>query len=122
MRGMAMVAVLVVLTSLFVFQGEIKPPANTVQSGIPPIPASIAREAFPYRSYYGSNMLGWDPAKVEIIARRYTLFGTIQAARFKTPGHAPEFFTQVPSFREIFYEPYGKYILYTQEADANFQS
>ncbi len=122
MRGIAMASILIVLASLFIFQSEIKAPANTVESGIPPVPTSIGRESFPYRGFYGSNMVGWDPVKLEVIARRYTLAGTIQVARFKSPGHAPDFFTQLPAFREMYYEPHGKYILYTQAADANFQS
>jgi len=111
------------LASAVFAQAEIKPPDSVIHEGIPNVPASLAREADPYRSFYGSSLCGWNPAKAEAIVIRYTSEASLQAARVGGPGQAPEFFTNLPQgFRESYVDPLGKYILYVKPVDANFQS
>jgi len=111
------------LASTVLAQAEIKPPESVVHEGIPPIPASISREVYPYRAFYGSSLLGWDPSKLCPIITRYTSAGSLQAARVESPGEAPSFFTSLPQgFRELYSDPRGSCILYTKAADKNFQS
>jgi dipeptidyl aminopeptidase/acylaminoacyl peptidase len=111
------------LASTALAQGEIKPPTSVVHEGIPFIPASLAREADPYRTFYGSSLCGWNPAKDEAIVIGYNREASMQAARVAGPGQTPEFFTNLPrGFRESYVDPQGKYILYLKPVDDNFQS
>src|SRR5215468_3839589 len=112
----------VAIASTVLAQGEFKAPASVVQEGIPPIPSALAKEVFPYRSFYGSSLVGWNPAKAQPVISRYMPQGSLQAARVSSPGAAPSFFTALPpGFRDLYYDPQGRYILYTKAADRNFQ-
>src|SRR5215467_13221205 len=99
------------LASTVLAQAEIKPPDTVVHEGIPPIPASIAGESHPYRTFYGSSLLGWNPTKPVPIVTRYTLAGSLQAASVEAPDATPFFFTTLPAgFRDLYYERGGRYI------------
>jgi dipeptidyl aminopeptidase/acylaminoacyl peptidase len=110
------------IASTVLAQTELKPPAGVSQDGIPPVPASIARESYPYRSFYRSSILGWDPTKLQPIIAGYTTQGSFRAAIVRDPGKTPESIGNLPpSYLQADCDPNGKYIIYVKAIDANFQ-
>src|SRR5262245_38798064 len=107
---------LVILLSLFVSMDqaqvnnhdEVDPEHNLVIDGIPKIPAALNAKVTPYRTFYPSSLLGWDPIKHEVIISRFQ-FNATQAARVTQPGNVPKFFTSFPTnLRFIYWHPKGK--------------
>ena len=97
----------------------IKPNDNLVIVGIPPIPASLAREVQPYMSIYGLPLAGWDPVKREVLLKG--LSSVTWISNIETPGSSPKITTyiQESGIYDIYYQPQGKYIAYTKDSDGN---
>src|SRR5881409_2804248 len=82
---------------------EITPPASVVHEGIPPLPASLGREASPYRRSPGSSLVGWDPEKPQVIIGGYCMNSKC-ASRVDSPGRPSEFLVKLPDwYRDISY-------------------
>ncbi|MBL0142546.1 MAG: S9 family peptidase [Betaproteobacteria bacterium] len=96
-------------------QGEVlTPPSSLVLDGLPPIPAAIAAKTAPYSEFKPSGMLGWHPARREILVTQ-RLGNTTQIHRVTEPGIAPEALTDFPeAVSGGRYEPRaGAWLLYT---------
>ena len=102
----------------------ISPGKNIDVIGVPPIPASLAREVQPYTSIYGLPLAGWDPAKREIWLKG--LSNVTWVSRVRNPGATPEtssIYIQSPGIYDIYFQPQGKHLAYTRDAngDESFQ-
>jgi dipeptidyl aminopeptidase/acylaminoacyl peptidase len=101
--------------------GEIAPPAGVLHDGIPPIPASIGIESYPYRAAPGSALVGWDPDKPQMIVSSWVT-GVRGASRVDAPGQMPVLILKLPDWdRDMSLEPGGNYLIYVKPADENFQ-
>jgi dipeptidyl aminopeptidase/acylaminoacyl peptidase len=96
--------------------GEIRPSPNLIVQGIPPIPASLAREVRRYTEYRFASLADWHPVAREMLIM--TRFGnTVQVHQVKFPGGAR---SQLTFFEEpvgeALYEPRaGRYFLFTRD-------
>ena len=66
-------------------QGNQGPNKNIEAIGVPPIPASLAREVQPYNGIYGLPLAGWDPAKREIWLKGLSSVTWISRVRLPEP-------------------------------------
>ncbi len=95
---------------------EVAPSPNLVVQGIPPIPASLARDVRRYTEYRFASLADWHPVARELlITTRFA--NTVQVHRVKSPGGAR---TQLTFFDEpvgeAHYEPQaGWYFLFTRD-------
>jgi dipeptidyl aminopeptidase/acylaminoacyl peptidase len=100
---------------------EITPAAGVVHEGIPPVPASLAAETRIYRTVPGSSLMGWDPEKPQMVVSGWVA-DTRGASRVENPGQAPVFFLKLPDwYKEISYDPRGRFFIYSKPADDNFE-
>ncbi|GMV95643.1 MAG: peptidase [Phycisphaerae bacterium] len=96
--------------------GEVRPGANLVVEGIPPIPASLSGEVRRYTEFRAAALADWHPtAREMLIITRFA--STAQLHRLKFPGGAR---TQLTFFDEPVgqarYEPKeGRYALFTRD-------
>lgn len=97
----------------------IKPGDNLVVVGIPPIPASLAREVQPYMGIYGLPLAGWDSVKREVLLKGLSSVTWISS--IESPGASPKITTyiQESGIYDVYYQPQGKYIAYTRDSDGN---
>src|SRR5882724_2888047 len=65
-------------------QGFVEPGNNIEVLGVPPIPASLAREVKPYSGLYGLSLAQWDPTKREILLKG--LSSSTWISRVASPG------------------------------------
>lgn len=101
-------------------QGNQGPNKNIEALGVPPIPASLAREVQPYNSPYGLPVAGWNPVKHEIWLKG--LSSVTWISRVATPGATPEtssIYIQSSGIYDIYFQPQGKYLAYTRDANGN---
>jgi dipeptidyl aminopeptidase/acylaminoacyl peptidase len=111
------------LASTVLAQAEIKPPDSVAHEGIPSVPASLASEVRPYRNFYGSSLIGWDPKKPQPIVAGYTIQGSFRAAIVRDAGKAPEDLGSLPTgYVQADCDPGGKYIIYVKTTDTSFNS
>lgn len=73
----------------------VAPGADLVIDGIPPVPASLAREVLRYSGAYGLPLAGWNPAKREVWLKGLTSSATY-LSRVEAPGGQPQNFIYVP--------------------------
>src|SRR5918912_2035290 len=125
-RMLLLVVFLLLLSSSFAQTGEITPGDNLVVEGIPPIPASLAKDVSRYTKGRAAELLGWHPLKREI--RIATFFGqTPQVHQVKFPGAARTqltFFDDRPT-RGVSYQPTrGDYFIFSKDegGDQNYQN
>lgn len=88
--------------------------------GVPPIPASLASEVQPYNGIYGLPLAGWNPARREIWLKG--LSSVTWIARVASPGATPEtssIYIQSSGIYDIYFQPQGKYLAYTRDANGN---
>lgn len=101
-------------------QGELRPSANLVVQGVPPIPASLRGEVQRYTEFRAASLADWHPTAPEMLIS--TRFGsTAQIHRVKAPGGAR---TQLTFFDEpigqtIFEPRSGRYFLFTKDVGGN---
>lgn len=98
---------------------SIKPGDNLIAYGIPPVPASLAREVQPYMGIYGLPLAGWDPVKREVWLKG--LSSVTWISTITSPGAEPKIGTylQAGGIYDVYYQPQGKYISYTRDNDGN---
>jgi dipeptidyl aminopeptidase/acylaminoacyl peptidase len=100
--------------------GQFSPSKNIEAVGVPPIPASLVREIQPYNSPYGLPVAGWNPLKREIWLKG--LSSVTWISRVASPGAAPEtsaIYIQSSGIYDIYFQPQGKYLAYTRDANGN---
>lgn len=107
------------LTALAQTTESIKPGDNLIAYGIPPVPASLAREVQPYMGIYGLPLAGWDPVKREVWLKG--LSSVTWISTITIPGAEPKIGTylQAGGIYDVYYQPQGKYIAYTRDNDGN---
>jgi len=97
--------------------GTIEPNANLVVQGIPPIPASIARDVAKYTDFRGHSFVDWHPLKREmLVSHRPSGASTVQLFRVAAPMAEPEQLTDTTDpVRNASYEPRtGQYIVFAR--------
>lgn len=121
MSGLLMLVLLSTgpLTALAQVAEIIKPDDNLVAVGIPPIPATLAREVQPYVGIYGLPLAGWDPVKREILLKGLSSVTWISS--IEAPGSSPNITTyiQASGIYDVYYQPQGKHIAYTRDSEGN---
>jgi dipeptidyl aminopeptidase/acylaminoacyl peptidase len=102
-------------------QSQLIPRNSNIEAiGIPPIPASLAREVQPYSSIYGLPIAGWDPAKREVWLKG--LSSVTWISRVSSPGAKPAtslIYIQSSGIYDIYLQRQGKYLAYTKDANGN---
>jgi dipeptidyl aminopeptidase/acylaminoacyl peptidase len=101
-------------------QGSLISNSNIEAIGVPPIPASLAREVQPYNSIYGLPLAGWNPAKREIWLKG--LSSVTWIARVASPGSTPEtssIYIQSGGIYDVYFQPKNKYLAYTRDENGN---
>jgi hypothetical protein len=89
----------------------ISPGKNIDVLGVPPIPASLAREVQSYNSIYGLPVAGWNPVKREIWLKG--LSSVTWISRVASPGATPEtssIYIQSSGIYDVYFQPQGKYL------------
>ncbi len=108
------------VTGLLSAQTELKPAANLVAEGIPPVPATIAAEVRRYTEARSASFSSWHPERLEMIIS--TRFGnTAQLHKVAAPLGAR---TQLTFFEEpvtgASYDPVkGEFFLFTRDQGGN---
>ena len=106
-------------------QTQFIPPGKNIEVvGVPPIPASLAREVQPYTGIYGLPLAGWDPSKREIWLKG--LSSVTWLTRVKSPQATPEspsIYIRSGGIYDVYIQPQAKYLAYTRDAngDESFQ-
>jgi dipeptidyl aminopeptidase/acylaminoacyl peptidase len=93
---------------------------NIEASGVPPIPASLARQVEPYTNIYGLPLMGWDPARREVWLKG--LSSVTWVSQVASPGSSPEtssIYIQAGGIYDLYLQSQGKYLAYTRDADGN---
>ena len=101
-------------------QGSLEPNKSLEAIGVPPIPASLAKEIQPYNSMYGLPLAGWNPLKHEIWLKGLSSVAWI--SRVPVPGSSPEtssIYIQSNGIYDLYFQPQGKYLAYTRDANGN---
>jgi Tol biopolymer transport system component len=101
-------------------QGSVGPNKNIEAIGVPPIPASLAREVQPYASIYGLPLAAWDPVKREVLLKG--LSSVTWISRVSSPGASPQtssIYIQSSGIYDVYFQPQGKYLAYTRDAEGN---
>jgi dipeptidyl aminopeptidase/acylaminoacyl peptidase len=101
-------------------QGSLGPNKNLEAIGVPPIPASLAKEIQPYNNIYGLPLAGWNPLKHEIWLKGLSTATWI--SRVPVPGATPEtssIYIQSNGIYDLYFQPQGKYLAYTRDANGN---
>jgi dipeptidyl aminopeptidase/acylaminoacyl peptidase len=85
MRRAIVAAALAVAASAFAQEDVLKPNANLVVDGLPPIPMETMRKVAPYNDFKPSRLYSWHPIRREMIAGQ-RLKNTMQVHRVSEPG------------------------------------
>lgn len=102
--------------------GFLRPNANLVVEGVPPIPIALARAVEKYTDFRGHNFVAWHPVKREmVVAHRKAGANTSQLFRLATPMGELEALTESPDpVTEASYEPLtGKYLVFERSSGGN---
>ena len=104
----------------------VAPNANLFVQGIPPIPASVARDVQRYTDFRGHTFVDWHPTQREmLVAHRKAGASTAQLFRLRGPMAVPEQLTDAAEpISRASYEPRdGRYIVYAKASggDEAFQ-
>jgi dipeptidyl aminopeptidase/acylaminoacyl peptidase len=121
LQTIASVVALVVIACTASAQNESMTPGKYIETiGVPPIPASLARELNPYTSIYGLPLAGWDPGKREIWLKGLSSVAWI--SRVGSPGATPEtssIYIRSGGIYDLYFQPQGKYLAYTKDDNGN---
>lgn len=93
----------------------VAPNANLVVQGIPPIPASLARQVARYTDFRGHSLVEWHPIRREMLTSyRKAGANTVQLYRIATPMAEPEALTDFDEpVRTASWEPLkGEYLVF----------
>lgn len=119
-RMWAMLIALLLVAGGLVKAQSTTPGKNIEALGVPPIPASLAREIQPYNSIYGLPLAGWNPAKREIWLKGLSSVTWISGVA--SPGTSPEtssIYIQSAGIYDVYFQPQGKYLAYTRDVNGN---
>jgi dipeptidyl aminopeptidase/acylaminoacyl peptidase len=98
----------------------IAPAKNLEAVGVPPVPASFAKEVEPYKGIYGLPLAGWNPARREVWLKG--LSSVTWVSRVISPGVRPipsSIYIQAGGIYDIYFQSQGKYLAYTRDAAGN---
>jgi hypothetical protein len=97
----------------------VSPGKNIEATGVPPIPASLAKDVEPYKGQYGLPLAGWNPTRREIWLKG--LSSVTWVSRVITPGFMPipSMYIREGGIYDIYFQPQGKYLVYTRDAAGN---
>lgn len=100
-------------------QGFVAPGKNIEAVGVPPIPASLAKDVEPYKGQYGLPLAGWNPTRREVWLKG--LSSVTWISRVITPGFIPipSTYIREGGIYDIYFQPQGKYLAYTRDAAGN---
>jgi dipeptidyl aminopeptidase/acylaminoacyl peptidase len=104
----------------FAQSDSISPGRNLEVLGVPPIPKSLAKAVQPYSQAYGLPLAGWDPTKREIWLKGIS--SATWVSRIKEPGAPPAastIYIQSSGIYDIYFQPKGKYLAFTRDAEGN---
>jgi dipeptidyl aminopeptidase/acylaminoacyl peptidase len=104
-------------SSAFAQSDSINPGKNIEAIGVPPIPASLAKEVAPYKNIYGLPLAGWDFEKRQILLKG--LSSVTWISRVSSPGATPQpssIYIQSSGIYDVYFQPQGKYLAYTRDA------
>src|ERR1051326_3410824 len=91
-------------------QGLVGNDKNIEASGVPPIPASLAKDVEPYKGQYGLPLAGWNPTRREVWLKG--LSSVTWVSRVITPGFMPipSMYIRQGGIYDIYFQPQGKYL------------
>ena len=100
-------------------QGPVGNDKNIEAVGVPPIPASLAKEVEPYKGLYGLPLAGWNPTRREIWLKG--LSSVTWVSRIITPGFMPipSMYIRQGGIYDVYFQPQGKYLADTRDAAGN---
>lgn len=120
-REFALASLALLLSTIVSAQSQSISPGKSIETlGVPPIPSSLAREVAPYTSIYGLPLAGWDPEKREVLLKG--LSSVTWISRVTSPGASPQpssIYIQSSGIYDVYFQPQGKYLAYTRDADGN---
>ncbi len=108
------------ISSAFAQSDSINPGKNIEVIGVPPIPASLAKEVEPYKGIYGLPLAGWNPARHEVWLKG--LSSVTWVSRVVSPGMRPmpsSIYIQAGGIYDTYFQSQGKYLAYTRDAAGN---
>jgi dipeptidyl aminopeptidase/acylaminoacyl peptidase len=122
LRQISLAALSVCLVSVFTYgQNEVYTPGKNIEAvGVPPVPASLARELAPYSSVYGLPLAGWDSERRETLLKG--LSSVTWVSRVSSPGMKPQpslIYIRENGIYDLYFQPQGKYLAYTRDAGGN---
>ena len=100
----------------------LRPNANLVVEGVPPIPVSLARAVEKYTDFRGHSFVAWHPVKREmVVAHRKAGANTMQLFRLASPLGELEALTDgTDPVTEASYQPLtGKYLIFERSSGGN---
>jgi dipeptidyl aminopeptidase/acylaminoacyl peptidase len=104
-------------------QSEFLSPSKHIATiGVPPIPASLARDVDPYRGAYGLPLAGWNPKEREIWLKGLSSLAWV--SRVKAPGASAEtssIYIQSNGIYDLYFQRQNKYLAYTRDANGDEQ-
>ena len=120
MRRAIVAAALAVAANAFAQEDVLKPNANLVADGLPPIPMETMRKVAPYNDFKPSRLYSWHPIRREMILGQ-RLKNTMQVHRVSEPGAPLEPLTDFrDSVGGAAYQPTtGEYFLFPRAEGGN---
>ena len=120
MRRAIVAAALAAAANAFAQEDVLKPNANLVMDGVPPIPMETMRKVAPYNDFKPSRLYSWHPIRREMILGQ-RLKNTMQVHRVSEPGAPLE---PITDFRDgVFgaaYQPTtGEYFVFPRAEGGN---
>jgi dipeptidyl aminopeptidase/acylaminoacyl peptidase len=120
-REFALASLALLLSTIVSAQSQFISPGKSIETlGVPPIPSSLAREVAPYTSIYGLPLAGWDSEKREVLLKG--LSSVTWISRVTSPEASPKpssIYIQSSGIYDVYFQPQGKYLAYTRDADGN---
>ena len=119
-RALALTLLLLLLNVSVSGQSQIVSPSTSIETfGVPPIPASLAADLKPYSGIYGLPLAQWDPLKHEVLLKG--LSSVTWISRVPSPGatQLTSIYIQSSGIYDIYFQPQGKYLAYTRDAEGN---
>ncbi|HMX25083.1 MAG TPA: prolyl oligopeptidase family serine peptidase [Blastocatellia bacterium] len=102
---------------------EIAPPKNMEVSGVPKIPAALAKEVKRYLGAYGLPLAGWHSEKCELWLKGIS--SVTWLTRIEAPETSQKVWLNLPfsGIYDVYFQPQAKHLLYNRDVagDENFQ-
>jgi len=112
-------AIAITLAGCALAPAVVEPNANLIAQGIPPVPATLARQVDRYSDFRGHTLIDWHPTRAEmLVAHRRAGGNTAQLFRVASPLAEPEPLTDFADpVTDASYEPRdGRYLVFARSA------